>query len=147
MKWAKQLSGIIGMVVFMFHATCPVLLAILFLVITVCFIKRHTIRENSVTEKALLKFGLFITIGQGINAVGQIVCPSLFLVFSSHRYRSVIVTVLSAIFDLTLTSTPILIAIFFKPVWRKLRKWFCSCCSKCSLKTTASSRGATQPWP
>ena len=117
-------------------STFPILLTFLFLVITVCFIKRWTITEDSATRKALLKFGFFLVIGQGINVIGQIICPAVSLALSD-RDRALVNTILAAFLDLSLIPTPILICIFFKPVWHKLRKWLCSCCRKCSVGTTA----------
>ena len=138
-------NGTIGIVVFIIISTFPILVTIIFLVLTICYIKRHTIRAHSASDKALLKFGFFITIGQAINAAAQIMCPAVLLVLSSHRDRSAVVTVLSAIFDLSLMTTPILTVIFFKPVWHKLRKWLCNCCRNCSIRFTAASPVNTQP--
>ena len=126
-----------ALVLLILLSTFPILLTLLFLVITVCFIKRWTITEDSATRKALLKFGFFLIIGQGINAISQIVCPAVSLALSD-RDRALVNTILAAILDLSLIPTPILICIFFKPVWHKLRKWLCSCCRKCSVGTTAS---------
>ena len=67
--------------------------AILFLVMTVCFIKRHTARENGVTEN----FYVFVTIGQVFNSCGQIFCAALLLI--PPRHSSVIITLLIAIFN------------------------------------------------
>ena len=116
----------------------PILLTLLILVITVCFIKRRTITENNAGRKALLKFGFFLVIGQGIAAIGQIICPAVLLAVLPHTDQVLAATVVTAIYELSLIPTPILIGIFFKPVQLKLRHWICSCRSKCPAGTTAS---------
>ena len=138
-------NGITGTAVVMVLSAIPILFTILFLVMTVCFIKKHTIRESSATERALLRFGVFATIGQGMNAFGQIICPSLLLVLSSHRDRSVIITILGTIFVMSLFTAPILIVILFTPVWHKLRQWFCINCKKCSFQLTTATQATTRP--
>jgi len=121
----------------------PIIFTLLLLVITVCFIKRRTITESTAARKALLKFGFFLLIGQGINAIGQMVSPAVFIALSSNSYRPLVVTMITAIFDLSLIPAPILIYIFFKPVQLILRKWFCRCCARCSVEVTVSTQGTT----
>ena len=137
-------SGIYSVIPYFILSTLPIILTLLLLIVTVCFIRKRTITENSAGRKALLRFGFFLVIGQGINAIGQIVCPAVFLVLSTHRDRSLAAMTLIAIFDLSLIPTPILICIFFKPVQLKLRNWFCCCCARCSAEATASTQGTTQ---
>ena len=137
-------SGIYSVIPYFILSTLPIILTLPLLIVTVCFIRKRTITENSAGRKALLRFGFFLIIGQGINAIGQIVCPAVFLVLSTHRDRSLAAMTLIAIFDLSLIPTPILICIFFKPVQLKLRNWFCCCCARCSAEATASTQGTTQ---
>ncbi len=125
-------------------STLPIILTLLLLIITVCFIRRKTIEENSAGRRALLRFGFFLVIGQGINAIGQIVCPAVFLALSTRRTRLLAGITLTAILDLSLIPTPILICIFFKPAQLTLRNWFCCCCARCSVKATASTQGTTE---
>ena len=115
-----------------------ILITLHFLFVTVCLIKRQTITENSASSIALLKFGFFLVFGQGINAVGQIVCPAVLWVLSTNTDVDLLILVLMPTYTLSLLLTPILICIFFKPVRLKLRTWLCSCCNKCSLGITAS---------
>ena len=140
----ESYSGIYSVIPYFILSTLPIILTLLLLIVTVCFIRKRTITENSAGRKALLRFGFFLVIGQGINAIGQIVCPAVFLVLSTHRDRSLAAMTLTAIFDLSLIPTPILICIFFKPVQLKLRNWFCCCCARCSAEATASTQGTTQ---
>ena len=140
----ESYSGIYSVIPYFILSTLPIILTLLLLIVTVCFIRKRTITENSAGRKALLRFGFFLVIGQGINAIGQIVCPAVFLILSTHRDRSLAAMMLTAIFDLSLIPTPILICIFFKPVQLKLRNWFCCCCARCSAEATASTQGTTQ---
>ena len=130
------------MVVLMLLSNFPIFITVLFLVITVCLIKRQAIMENIAAKKALLNLGFFLIIGQGINAAAQVICPAVLLVLSSNTYRSLFFMLLTAVFDLSLIPTPILICIFFKPVQLKLRTLLCSCCRTCSLGIT-TLRGLT----
>ena len=130
--------GIYASVPFIILSAIPVLLTLIFLVITVCFIKRNTITECTLTKKTLLKFGFFLIFGQGINVCGQIILPALFVGFLSNTDIPLIVLTLIAIFDLSLIPAPILIVIFFMPVRRKLRKWFCNLCCNCSVVNISS---------
>ena len=137
------ISHIVVGVPLLFLSNLPIVLTLLFLVITVCLMKRQTIAENSSGRKALLKFGFFLLVGQGINAIGQIVLPTVFFPLSSNRYRSLVVTLLTVVHDLSLIPTPILICVFFKPVQLKLRTWLCSCCRSCSVNRNTASQSCT----
>ena len=140
----QSYSGIYSLIPYFILSTLPIIFTLLLLIITVCFIRRRTITGNSAGRKALLRFGFFLVIGQGINAIGQIVCPAVFLALSTHRDRSLAAMTLTVILDLSLIPTPILVCILFKPVQLKLRNWFCCCCRRCSVEATATTRGTTQ---
>ena len=121
-----------GTVLFISFSIFPLLFTFLFLIITVRLIKRQTITENIAAKKALLKFGFFLVIVQGINAITQVIIPAIILVLTSNSVYTLALTITIAIYDLSLIPTPILICIFFKTVQLKLRKWLCSCCNYCS---------------
>ena len=140
----QRYSEIYYFIPYFILSTLPIILTLLLLIITVYFVRRRTIGENSAGRKALLRFGFFLVIGQGINAIGQIVCPAVFLALSTRRTRLLAGITLTAILDLSLIPTPILICIFFKPVQLTLRNWFCCCCARCSAEATASTQGTTQ---
>ena len=125
---------------FLSFSIFPLLLTIPFLVITICFIKRRTITETTAAKKALLKFGFFLAIVQGINVITQVIIPTIILLLTSNdRPYSLALTITIAIYDLSLIPIPILICIFFKTVQLKLRKWLCSCCNKCSSSADVST--------
>ena len=116
-----------GTVLFISFSIFPLLFTFLFLVITVCLIKRQTITENIAAKKALLKLGFFLVIVQGINVITQVIIPAIIMVLTSNRVYTVALTITIAIYDLSLIPIPILICIFFKTVQLKLRNWLCSC--------------------
>ena len=106
---------------------------IIFLIITLCFIKRHTISDKEV-KKAMLKFGFFLLIGNGINFLGSTVPPAIaafivppervsiegqYTAFTEGIYIAYIM------FNISLIPTPILIPIYFKPIRKKLCHWLC----------------------
>ena len=137
---AENIQQRAATVLFIFFSIFPLLLTILFLVITICFIKRRTITETTAAKKALLKFGFFLAIVQGINVITQVIIPAIILLLTSnYRPYSLALTIIIAIYDLSLIPIPILICIFFKTVQLKLRKWLCSCCNKCSSSADVST--------
>ena len=137
---AENMPQRAGTVLFISLSTFPLLLTILLLVITVCVIKRRTITENIAAKKALFKFGFFLVIVQGINVITQVIIPAIILLLTSnYRPYSLALTIIIAIYDLSLIPIPILICIFFKTVQLKLRKWLCSCCNKCSSSADVST--------
>ena len=137
---AENIQQRAATVLFIFFSIFPLLLTILFLVITICFIKRRTITETTAAKKALLKFGFFLAIVQGINVITQVIIPAIILLLTSnYRPYSLALTLIIAIYDLSLIPIPILICIFFKTVQLKLRKWLCSCCNLCSSSADVST--------
>ena len=106
---------------------------IIFLVITVCFIKRHTISDKDV-KKAMLKFGFFLLIGNGINFLGSTVPPAIAAFIVPPERVSIkeqdtafaeVIYIAYMMFNISLIPTPILIPIYFKPIREKLHHWLC----------------------
>ena len=128
----NYISYTAGTLPFISFSIFPLLFTFLFLIIIVRLIKRQTITENIAAKKALLKFGFFLVIVQGINAITQVIIPAIILVLTSNSVYTLALTITIAFYDLSLIPTPILICIFFKTVQLKLRKWLCSCCNYCS---------------
>ena len=112
----------------------PIVVTPILLIIISCYIKCNTIGEHADIDKALVKFGFFLMVLQGVSAFVQIVLPLLIIIgVSSLGDLSLVTVIASAISDLSRVPTNILIIVFFSPVREKVKKWicfFCCCCCK-----------------
>ena len=89
-----------------------------------CYFKRHTISEGAQYKKAIVKLAAFLVTG---NILSVTVKFGLFTVNVWLIFESTVGVYLSLILhSLPFTSTPILIAVFLKPVQRGLHRLFCS---------------------
>ena len=109
------------------------------LVITVCYIKRLTVKKYSNLEKTTVKFGFFLLLGNGINLLGQIAPPSVSTYVNPLPLRPwpdgppshAAATYISyTLLNIALIPTPILILIFFNPIRERLWQWLCCCVPK-----------------
>ena len=119
----------------------PIIVTPFFLIGTACYIKRKTIGEHRDTKKALVKFGLFLMIIQGINVFTQIVLPLLALGIGIFE-DSLGLIVGVALSDFSRIPTNVLIIMFFKPIQVKLKRWMCCCChghKNATMNRTATS--------
>ena len=112
------------------------------LIKTSCFIWRKRISSHSDSKKALVKFGLFLMLVQGINVLSQIVIPLVAFGFSSLKmdyslavFTGVTLSILSQI------PTNVLILVFFKPVRSRVQRWICCCRHDYSQGTRSSYIG------
>ena len=112
------------------------------LIKTSCFIWRKGISSHSDSKKALVKFGLFLMLVQGINVLSQIVIPLVAFGFSSLKmdyslavFTGVTLSILSQI------PTNVLILVFFKPVRSRVQRWICCCRHDYSQGTRSSYIG------
>ena len=124
------------------------LLTTVFLILTVCYLRKNTITDGDAHfKKAMLKLSFFLLIGNVVNFIGQIL-PSLLAITAitsdiSSSAAVIIAIVSYVLLDLSLVPSPILLIIYFKPVRLKLKSWFCHCC-KARKKETLQGKGATQ---
>ena len=115
---------------------CTFIVTIVLLTLTVCYIRRNSIKANTL-NKAMLKLGFFLLIGNFINIIGQVV-PPLMAAFSvpveetetGNFSRPLPAGIYSAyaMLNLSLVPPPVLIFVYFKPiaVWC-IGKPFSSC--------------------
>ena len=113
---------------------CPI-----FLIATSCYIKRKSIGDFRESKKALVNFGLFLMIVQGINAFAQIIIPLLALGVSRLLEYSLTFIISVALSDLSQIPTNALILIFFKPVRVRVWRWICWCCLRHKQATVSKS--------
>ena len=99
------------------NSIVPLIVCIVIPIVVLCYIKHNTMtKEKSSYGKGLVKFALFLVIGNFLNFLG-IVIISVVAYFSADA--SVYLTyILAAIF---LFPTPIFILLFLKPVRKSLR--------------------------
>ena len=139
----------VGLYVF-FFGVGSFMVTIIFLVSTLCYIKRHTIPDEEV-KKAMLKFGFFLLIGNGINLLGSSVPPFIAAFIVPPDVVDVmdemdtafaeVIYVAYILLNASLVPTPILIPIYFKPIRKKLRHWFC--CYVLRRKDQRTRKGST----
>ena len=114
-----------GLYVFVF-CLATVSVAIVFLLITICFLKSHSISDKKV-KKAMVKFGFFLLLGNGISFIGQLIPVIIASVAIPPKKGSptaipewnyISFTFLNA----ALIPTPILVLVYFKPIRKQLRQ-------------------------
>ena len=105
--------------------------------LSLCFVIKNTISGETTLLKGMIKFALFLLIGNTINVVG-ISIPQLIIAFVPHDSSSEasqqIVNNLDmiegVILLLSLIPTPIFILIFFRPIRQRFKKIMCFTCLK-----------------
>ena len=121
----------VGLYVLLFGVV-TLTVTITFLIITICYLKQHTIPDAKV-KKAIVKFGFFSLLGNGINILGLVV-PPLIAAFVDPPKDTAATTVEELIYtayvllNAALIPTPILVIIYFTPIQKRLRHCLCCCC-------------------
>ena len=119
-----------------FFGVVPLSVTVIFLVIiTCCFIKYHSFTDIR-TKRAMVKFGFFLLLGNGVNLLAQ-TAPPLIAAFITPIGTAIMDTQVKASDELiyavytllnsALIPTPILISIYFKPIRKQLWHWLCCC--------------------
>ena len=122
-------------------------LGVIFPILSVCYVRKHTISGDTQMLKGMIKFAIFLLVGNSMNFIG-ISIPILFATFApsgdeyyilekAFNYAEGILLMLSLI------PTPIILLIFFKPVRYRLKKIVCFQC----VKTTKGARPSTSYSP
>ena len=82
----------------------------------------------------MLKFNLFLLLGNGLGSFRKSIAIAVSLIFKSantgHEVARVLRLVFNVLLVLSLIPTPILILVYFKPVCMKLRKCVLRVCCK-----------------
>ena len=121
-------------------SSIPIFITPVILIETSCYIKKKTIGDHKDGKKALVKFGLFLMIIQGVNAFAQIVVPLLAIGIRSMKLHALALLISVALSDLSRIPTSVLIISFFKPVRDKVKRYcFVGCKHARSLSFTTSS--------
>ena len=101
---------------------------------TVRFIRHNTISGDVTLVKAMLKFAIFLVLGNIINFVGQ-TTPLLFAAFAPagkdwYDLEKTFNYVEGVFILLSLVPTPVLILIYFRPVRKRIKSILCGVCMK-----------------
>ena len=110
------------------------IIGVIFPILSVRYIRRNTISGDSKVLKRMIKFAIFLLLGNSMNFVG-ISIPILFATFApsgdEHYTLEKALNYAEGIFlMLSLIPTPIILLIFFKPVRHRLKKISCFLCVK-----------------
>ena len=116
-----------------FFGMITLTVTVVFLIVTVCFIKHRTIPDDKV-KTSMVKFGFFLLLGNGINLVGQI-APSLSATIIvpaqdvgqdvQHTAFAEVIYAAYTLMNAALIPTPILLLIYFEPIRKRLWSWLC----------------------
>ena len=120
-----------------FFGLVPLSVTIVFLVITACFIKYHSFTDVE-TNRATVKFGVFLLLSNGVILLGQIVfCLLAMSIFYPHKTclcvdgqptaQEAWIYTAYTLLNSALIPIPILIPIYFKPIQKWLWRWL-HCC-------------------
>ena len=121
----------------LFFGVVPLSVTIVFLVITACFIKYHSFTDVE-TNRATVKFGVFLLLSNGVILLGQIVfCLLAMSIFYPHKTclhvdgqptaQEAWIYTAYTLLNSALIPIPILIPIYFKPIQKWLWRWL-HCC-------------------
>ena len=128
------------------YGVCCFVLSIVFPILTLRYIKKNCIAENKQTLQNMIKFSIFLLIGNVINLIG-VSLPLLLATFSpvGEEYYMMLLAfnyVEGITFMLSLIPTPIIILIFFKPIRIRLKKITCFMCLQMAAKKDRQSQAS-----
>ena len=112
----------------LFFVVVSLSVTIVFLVIATCFIKYHSFTDIE-TKRAMVKFGFFLLLGNGLNLLGLSV-PLTIAVLPKHFHYEVRHYTAYTFLNCALITTPILYTIYFKPIQKQLWHWLHCCMPK-----------------
>ena len=115
---------------------------------TVWFIRHNTISTDVTLVKAMVKFAVFLILGNVFNFFGQII-PMLLAAFTPagedwHTLEKAFLYVKFIFVLLSLISTPVLILVYFRPVRQRMKRMLCGVCTKKVVAPKKSKTGKTR---
>ena len=120
------------------YGVCCFIVSIVFPILTVGYIKKNTISKDKQTLKNMIKFSVFLLLGNSFNVVGTSF-PLLLAAFTpvtvGEDYESLFILEV-ILFILSLLTTPIILPIFFKSVRQRFNTFTCFICLHVALKKT-----------
>ena len=127
------------------YGLCSFTLGVIFPILAISHIRRNTISGDTKVLNRMIKFAIFLLLGNSMNFIG-ISIPILFATFapSGEEYYTLekAFNYAEGIFlMLSLIPTPIILLIFFKPVRHRLKRILCFWCVKGKRPSTSFSPG------
>lgn len=101
----------------------PFVLTIVMPILTYCYLKRNITTEDVNKKKVLVKFALFLILGNGLSVIGLIIpvlITTLSPMDSNPEVDEALLRLSNIITHLSLIPTPILILFYFKPIRMRL---------------------------
>ena len=126
------MKGIIPFYAFIYvvvYGLCSFILGIIFPILSIRHIRKHTISGDTKMLNKMIKFAIFLLVGNSMNFLG-ISIPILFATFAPKGkvYYTLENYVEGIFLMLSFIPTPIILLIFFKPVRYRLKKIVCLMC-------------------
>ena len=119
---------------FLFFVIIPCILATVLPVYAFCYIRSNLVSENASSLKPMLKFTLFLLLGNGLGFFGNSLATAGILISGNANANEDMLLELMRLYHvslaLSLIPTPILILVYFKPVRVKLKKCVLRVCGK-----------------
>ena len=114
---------------------------------TVWYIRHNTISGDITLVKGMVKFAVFLVLGNVINFIGQ-TTPLLFAAFAPagkdwYTLEKAFNYVEGIFILLSLVPTPVLILIYFRPVRQRMKRMLCGVCMKKEAVSEMSKTGKT----
>ena len=125
----------VGLYLF-FFGLITISVTITLLAITDCYIKHLNVQDIRL-EEAIVKFGFFLLLGNGISLLGQFVPPLIVTLVILQPARLDAPPIPAGVtysayilLNAALIPTPILVFIYFKSIWQRLWQWLRCCVLK-----------------
>ena len=129
---------------FLLFVIIPFTMATVLPVYALCYIRSNLMRENTSSLKPMLKFALFLLLGNGLGFFGNSIAIAGSLIIKSantgHEVTQVLRRLYNVFLALSLIPTPILILVYFKAVRIQMRKCVQRVCGKWCRKRLVSSK-------
>ena len=129
---------------FLFFVIIPCTLATVMPVYALCYIRSNLTCENTQSLKPMLKFTLFLLLGNGLGFFGNFIGTAGSLIMKSVNTDVEVTRVLRLVYNvllaLSLIPTPVLILVYFKPVRNQMRKCVLKVCGKWCRKCLQPSK-------
>lgn len=135
-----------------FCGLIPFTLTIVMPALTLWYIKKNIIEEDATLKKSLVKFALFLIVGNILSIIGLLV-PVLVSIFSADNAGTLLnvslVRAANIITHLSMAPVPVLILYYFPAIGKKVWSWFeplcCLFCNKTGVACDCKCWNPTKP--
>ena len=108
-----------------FGTVIPLTTAITIPIITLCYIKRHTVTEGSEYNKRIAHFALFLLTGNIVNFISR----TIPVILSLMNNLVVGIIISNILITISTIPTPLIVILYMKPIYNTLKK-ACGCFRK-----------------